>query len=65
MAQIISSICGLLIVIIICVFTAHACSNANDRYYKAQMECVTQGGSWISVGSSGSYQANCVYGRGK
>jgi hypothetical protein len=64
-AYIVSSLCTFLCISVICGVLLYGCSSANDRYYKAQSECVTQGGSWIPTGNGVSYQASCVYGRGK
>jgi hypothetical protein len=64
-ASAIYSICCLLVVVVICGSVLYGCSRESDTYYKAQSECVNQGGSWVPTGSGGSYQASCVFGKSK
>lgn len=61
-AYAISSLCTFLCISVIFGVILYGCSAANDRYYKAMSECVTQGGSWIPAGE---YKANCAFSRSK
>lgn len=38
----------------------YGCSEANTRYYEAQKDCVTNGGSWVASRASNSYSADCL-----
>lgn len=40
--------------------TVYGCQDARRNYYAAQKACVDSGGSWVSTGSSESYNAHCI-----
>lgn len=60
MANAIIGLCVTAVLFLLIGGTLYGCSNANNKYYQAQSECVQHGGTWIPTGTPSSYEAACV-----